>query len=179
MVRRAALTWQHGDFEIHVSVAVAYAVWHYVKVCGDKDFLYRQGIEMLLEICRFYAVHGEYSPRDGDFGLYGVMGPDEYHMNVNNNCYTNVMVKKAIEYTLAVVEEMERTAPQPSPRFSTKLRCGLASWPTGGRRPPKCGFLTTRSGTCTNSMTATSTCRRWMSNTFPNRTSRSTNIGPT
>jgi maltose phosphorylase len=40
------------------------------------------------------------------------MGPDEYHMNVNNNCYTNVMVKKAFEYTLAVAEEMKRAAPE-------------------------------------------------------------------
>jgi len=105
-------TWQHGDFEIHVSVAVAYAIWHYANVCSDKEFLYREGIEMLLQICRFYAAHGEYSPRNGDFCLYGVMGPDEYHLNVNNNCYTNVMVKKAFEYTLAVVEEMKRAAPK-------------------------------------------------------------------
>jgi maltose phosphorylase len=105
-------SWQHGDFEIHVSVAVAYAIWNYVKICGDKDFLYREGIEMLLQICRFYAAHGEYSPRNGDFCLYGVMGPDEYHMNVNNNCYTNVMVKKAFEHTLAVVEEMNQAAPE-------------------------------------------------------------------
>ena len=105
-------TWQHGDFEIHVSVAVAYAIWHYVNVCGDKDFLYREGIEMLLQICRFYAGYGEYSPQNGDFCLYGVMGPDEYHMNVNNNCYTNVMVKKTFEYALAVVDEMKKSAPK-------------------------------------------------------------------
>jgi len=115
-------TWQHGDFEIHVSVAVAYAIWHYVKVCGDKDLLYRQGIEMLLQICRFYAAHGEYSPRNGDFCLFGVMGPDEYHMNVNNNCYTNVMVKKTFEYTLAVVQEMKKSAPELLARVAGKVK---------------------------------------------------------
>jgi maltose phosphorylase len=104
-------TWQHGDFEIHVSVAVAYAIWHYVKTTNDRDFLYDQGIEMLLQICRYYASRGEYSPLNGEFGLYGVMGPDEYHMNVNNNCYTNVMVKKAFEYTLDVVDEMRQKMP--------------------------------------------------------------------
>jgi len=104
-------TWQHGDFEIHVSVAVAYAIWHYTKITNDKEFLYDQGIEMLLQICRYYASRGEYSPLNGEFGLYGVMGPDEYHMNVNNNCYTNVMVKKAFEFTLAVIEEMRQKTP--------------------------------------------------------------------
>lgn len=114
-------TWQHGDFEIHVSVAVSYAIWHYVRVCGDKKLLYKEGIEMLLQICRFYASHGEYSPRNGDFCLYGVMGPDEYHMNVNNNCYTNVMVKKTFEYTLAVIEEMRKADPKALARVSRKV----------------------------------------------------------
>lgn len=124
-------TWQHGDFEIHVSVAVSYAIWHYMKICGDKDFLYRQGIEMLMQISRFYAAHGEYSPLNGDFCLYGVMGPDEYHMNVNNNCYTNVMAKKTFEYTLKVVNEMKRKEPELLKRVSKKVglrRDELKNW---------------------------------------------------
>jgi maltose phosphorylase len=124
-------TWQHGDFEIHVSVAVSYAIWHYMKVCGDKEFLYKEGIEMLLQISRFYAAHGEYSPRNGEFCLYGVMGPDEYHMNVNNNCYTNVMVKKTMEYTLSVVEEMKKSAPKLLKEVTAKValrRNELAEW---------------------------------------------------
>lgn len=104
-------TWQHGDFEIHVSVAISYAIWHYVNVCKDTAFLYDYGLEVLLQVCRFYASHGEYSPKTGEFGLYGVMGPDEYHMNVNNNCYTNYMVKKTMEYTLSVIDEIRRDAP--------------------------------------------------------------------
>ena len=130
-------TWQHGDFEIHVSVAISYAIWHYHRVCGDHQFLYKQGIEMLLEICRFYAAHGEYSPLNGDFCLYGVMGPDEYHMNVNNNCYTNVMVKKTIEFTLSVVKEMEQQAPKEwaAVRRKVKLRDGeLADWRRKARK---------------------------------------------
>jgi maltose phosphorylase len=89
-------TWQHGDFEIHVSAAVSYAVWLYNKLCDDREFLFNQGIELLMQICRYYAKRGEFSPLNGEFGLYGVMGPDEYHMNVNNNAYTNVMAKKRL-----------------------------------------------------------------------------------
>ncbi len=105
-------TWQHGDFEIHVSVAISYAIWHYAHLTHDTDFLYSQGIEVLLQVCRFYASHGEYSPQNGDFCLYGVMGPDEYHMNVNNNCYTNYMVKKTFEYTLSVIRGMKKESPE-------------------------------------------------------------------
>jgi maltose phosphorylase len=104
-------TWQHVDLEIHADVAVAYAIWHHDVIMADKEFLYREGIEMLLQISRFLASAGGWSPSKGDFGFYGVMGPDEFHMMVNHNCYTNVMGKKAFEFTLAVLDEMRTQVP--------------------------------------------------------------------
>ena len=105
-------TWQHVDLEIHADVAVAYAIWHHHKILGDTEFLYREGIEMLLKICRFLASAGGWSPVRGDFGFYGVMGPDEFHMMVNHNCYTNLMGKKTFAFTLGVLDEMRRKAPE-------------------------------------------------------------------
>ncbi|HOK96682.1 MAG TPA: glycosyl hydrolase family 65 protein [Anaerohalosphaeraceae bacterium] len=105
-------TWQHVDLEHHISGAVGYAIWQYDKITQDKDFLYREGIEMLLEISRFFASAGDYSPSNGDFGLYGVMGPDEFHMMVNHNFYTNYLAKKIFLYTLDVLEEMKANAPE-------------------------------------------------------------------
>jgi maltose phosphorylase len=104
-------TWQHVDLEIHADMAIAYAIWHHNRICRDKEFLYHEGIEMLLQICRFLASAGGWSPLHGDFGFYGVMGPDEFHMMVNHNCYTNVMGKKAFEFTLSLLSEMENEAP--------------------------------------------------------------------
>ncbi len=103
--------WQHVELEIHQNLAVYYAIWHYDKVCKDKQFLYNEGIEMLLQMCRCMASWGGWSPKNGDFGFYGVMGPDEFHMMVNHNCYTNYMGKKMFNYTLAVLAEMKQTAP--------------------------------------------------------------------
>jgi maltose phosphorylase len=104
-------TWQHVDIEVHSDVAVAYAIWHHDTILRDKEFLYREGIEMLLLISRYLASAGGWSPSKGDFGFYGVMGPDEFHMMVNHNCYTNVMGKKTFEFTLAVLDEMQAAAP--------------------------------------------------------------------
>lgn len=104
-------TWQHVDLEHHISGAIGYAIWQYDKITQDKDFLYREGIEMLLQISRFYASAGDYSPLNGDFGLYGVMGPDEFHMMVNHNFYTNYLAKKVFLFTLDVLEEMKANAP--------------------------------------------------------------------
>jgi maltose phosphorylase len=113
-------TWQHVDLEIHADMAVAYAIWHHDKICRDKEFLYHEGIEMLLQICRFLASAGGWSPVHGDFGFYGVMGPDEFHMMVNHNCYTNVTGKKAFEFTLSVLAEMQREAPEQYRQAITK-----------------------------------------------------------
>ena len=100
--------WQHGNLEIHVTAAIAYAVWHYVLNTGDKDFLYHYGAELLIETSRYFASRGAFSPKTGEFGLYGVMGPDEFHMMVHNNTYTNFIVKKMFEYTLETLAEMKQ-----------------------------------------------------------------------
>ncbi|MBQ3816993.1 MAG: family 65 glycosyl hydrolase, partial [Clostridia bacterium] len=107
--------WQHGNLEIHVTAAIAYAVWHYVTNLKDKDFLYNYGARLLVETSRYFASRGGFSPKNGDFGLYGVMGPDEFHMMVNNNAYTNYMVKKMFLYTVQVIEEMKRVCPDKLP----------------------------------------------------------------
>lgn len=105
-------TWQHADMEIHVGEGIYRAIELYVLHTGDTEFLHTEGIEMLLEISRFYASRGGWSPRKKDFGFYGVMGPDEFHTLVHHNCYTNWMGKKCFEYTLAVVADMKKNAPK-------------------------------------------------------------------
>jgi len=102
--------WVHGNLEIHVSAAIPYGIWHYEHLYRDKVFLYTHGIEILLQSCRYFASRGEWSQMTGEFGFYGVMGPDEFHMMVNNNCYTNVMAKKTFEFTLRVIDEMREMA---------------------------------------------------------------------
>jgi maltose phosphorylase len=104
--------WQHASLQFQPGTAVAYGIWHYVKITGDKEFLYEKGIEMLVQICRFLATRGQWSPRTGKFGYYGVMGPDEFQMMVNNNCYTNYMAKKTFEYTLEVLAEIMINKPE-------------------------------------------------------------------
>ncbi|MNI45410.1 Alpha,alpha-trehalose phosphorylase [compost metagenome] len=66
---------------------------------------------MLIQISRFYATRGQWGSRSGEFGYFGVMGPDEFQLMVNNNCYINLMAKKLFEFTLETVAEMRGTVP--------------------------------------------------------------------
>ena len=104
--------WQHANLQIQPSTAVAYGIWHYVKHTGDKDFLYGHGAEMLVQIARLCATRGGWGPRTGEYGFYGVMGPDEFQMMVNNNCYTNYMAKKTFEQTIGTITNMQTERPE-------------------------------------------------------------------
>ena len=94
----------HSHLQRHVSAAVAFDVWAYVRATDDRAFLARYGAEMLLEIARFWASLAT-EGSDGRFEIHGVMGPDEYHEaypgtaegGLRNNAYTNVMAAWCID----------------------------------------------------------------------------------
>ena len=99
--------WQHASLQLQPSTAVAYGIWHYVKITEDREFLYRYGAEMLIEISRFLTSRVALGNKTGKYGFYGVMGPDEFHLMVNNNAYTNYMGKRTLLYTAETVNELK------------------------------------------------------------------------
>lgn len=109
--RECCNLWQHASLQLQASTAVAYGIWVYEKLIDDKDFLADYGLEMLIEISRMLASRGAYSAKTNCYGFYGVMGPDEFQMMVNHNCYTNYMGRFTFEYTLDAVEEIKSYAP--------------------------------------------------------------------
>lgn len=123
--------WQHSNLQLHVGTAVSYGIWHYVKNTGDREFLYSKGAEMLVQISRFYATRGQWGARSGEYGYFGVMGPDEFQLMVNNNCYINLMAKKLFEYTLETVAEMQSAVPDAYAELAAKTALReeeLADW---------------------------------------------------
>ncbi|MFW5849978.1 MAG: HAD family hydrolase [Spirochaetota bacterium] len=85
----------------HISISIGYDIYTYFYTTGDEEFLNEYGMEMLLEIGRFWASIAEYDERDGRYHISGVMGPDEFHEKhpdaaldgggFRDNAYTNVM----------------------------------------------------------------------------------------
>jgi trehalose/maltose hydrolase-like predicted phosphorylase len=96
-----------GRQEQHISADVAYAVWQYWQATGDDDFLLQAGAEILLETGRFWASRAGLEA-DGLCHIRGVIGPDEYHEDIDDNAYTNVMarwnIRRALE-TAALLRE--------------------------------------------------------------------------
>lgn len=50
--------WQHASLQFQPSTAVAYGIYHYMRLTNDVDFLKKYGIEMLLEISQFLLTRG-------------------------------------------------------------------------------------------------------------------------
>ncbi|CUX54484.1 Maltose phosphorylase [Clostridium sp. C105KSO15] len=104
--------WQHASLQLQASTAVAYGYWHYENITGDNQFIFEKGLPILIEVSRMLASRGDWSGDGLRYGFYGVMGPDEFQMMVNHNCYTNYMGKKTLEYTLDVLKRCFEMTPE-------------------------------------------------------------------
>lgn len=100
--------WEITFEEIHRNAAVAYAIYNYVNYTGDKQYLYDYGIDVLVGIARFWADRVHYSKRANKYMIHGVTGPNEYENNVNNNWYTNRMAAWCLEYTISVINFLNK-----------------------------------------------------------------------
>lgn len=106
--------WEITFEEIHRNSTIAYAIYNYTHLTGDRSWLENEGSEVLIGIARFWADRVHYSARNDAYMIHGVTGPNEYENNINNNYYTNWMAKWILSYAL---ENIDAVAPE----FQTKL----------------------------------------------------------
>ena len=119
--RECCNLWQHASLQLQASTAVAYGIWLYEKITGDTTFTSEYGLPILIEVCRMLATRGDYNAEHTRYGFYGVMGPDEFQMMVNHNCYTNYMGQFTLRYTLRVLQQMKAKDPEQLQRISEQL----------------------------------------------------------
>lgn len=113
--------WEITFEEIHRNGAIAYAIFNYVRYTGDQEYLVDYGMEVLVEICRFWASRVTFQPCKGVYMILGVTGPNEYENNVNNNWYTNRIAAWCFEYTLEVMELVRKDNPKRFAQLLAKL----------------------------------------------------------
>ena len=85
-----------GIEEQHISADIPYAVWQYWQATGDDRFMADFGAEIIFECARFWASRLTLG-QDGKCHILKVIGPDEYHEDVNDNAFTNVMAAWTME----------------------------------------------------------------------------------
>lgn len=110
-----------ADYEHHVTAAVAYGIYDYVKITKDTSFLLKKGAEILMETARFWASRCEYITEKDCYEIRKVTGPDEWHEPVDNNVYTNYLAKWNLRYVIALIQDLKEHHREDYDRIAEKI----------------------------------------------------------
>ena len=108
-----------GAAQHHINSDIAFAFTRFFESTGDTDIFFEGGFEILLETSRLFMEIGYM--RDGRFHIDKVTGPDEYSVLVNDNYYTNIMVKHQFKWTVKLGEILQRADAAKWASLSEKL----------------------------------------------------------
>lgn len=79
--------------EHHISADIAYAFFKYYLASGDIKFMEDYGYEVFIETARFWASRVELNKKNNKYEIKHIIGPDEFHIDINNDAFTNLMAK--------------------------------------------------------------------------------------
>jgi trehalose/maltose hydrolase-like predicted phosphorylase len=119
-----------GKMEQHISADIAYAAWQYWRATGDDEFFLCAGAEILLDTARFWASRAV-TEADGRRHIRHVIGPDEYHEDVDDNAFTNLMARWNIARALEAIDLLRARWPGRAAALREKLALDdneLADW---------------------------------------------------
>eukprot|EP01122_Echinamoeba_exundans_P016204 TRINITY_DN813_c0_g1_i6.p1 TRINITY_DN813_c0_g1~~TRINITY_DN813_c0_g1_i6.p1 ORF type:complete len:458 (-),score=40.63 TRINITY_DN813_c0_g1_i6:59-1432(-) len=89
-----------GIYEQHISSDIVLAVKQLWRLSGDLNWL-KSYLDLVCGVADFWASRVQ-RRNDGSFGIYGVTGPDEYAVNVNNSAYTNAAARLSLEFAVEI-----------------------------------------------------------------------------
>lgn len=94
---------RHPFMQIHINADIAFCLINYYTVTGDEAFLRDYGMEMLIEIAKFWL--SSVVLKDGRYEILCVTGTDEHHPYVDNDAYTNYIVRYILKKTLGYIDK--------------------------------------------------------------------------
>ncbi|MBN2407105.1 MAG: CBS domain-containing protein [Elusimicrobia bacterium] len=117
------------DFEHHITADVAFGIYSYYRVTGDEEFMKEYGAEVIFETARFWTSRVSYDREDGKYHIRNVIGPDEFHVDVDDNAYTNYMASWNIRYAAELAARHKTDPAVSSMRRRIKLMdAEVAGW---------------------------------------------------
>ena len=94
-----------GPFQQHITACVGWAFWKYFQVTQDKVWLAEKGWPVLKEVATFWCDRVE-RKGPGSYEINNVIGANEFEENIDNNAFTNGIVKLVLEYTAQAAETL-------------------------------------------------------------------------
>ena len=109
------------DKQIHVSADIVFAMWDYCRTTGDYTLLRDGGLKLMYECLWFFYTYSVFKPHKNRYEILDVVGPDEYHERVNNNAFTNVIVKHAADIFVTALDKVKSEYPEIFKEFQVDL----------------------------------------------------------
>jgi trehalose/maltose hydrolase-like predicted phosphorylase len=103
-----------GGLEEHITADIAWAVLRYTEWSGDAAYLQGPAGALLIETARYWASRCRWDAA-GHAHIDAVIGPDEYHEDVDDNAYTNVMARWNLRVAADFAESGQARAGDPPP----------------------------------------------------------------
>ncbi len=100
-----------GELEEHITADVAWAAWQLGAWSGHWAFLEGAGRPLLTETARYWASRVRLDSA-GVGHIDGVIGPDEYHEDVDDNAFTNQMAAWNLVRAAELVQQVDATPEQ-------------------------------------------------------------------
>ncbi len=101
-----------NNWQIHISPDIAATIDGYAKTTGDVAYVQDHGAEIVFEVARFLASFVYYRPADGAYHFIRLLGPDEYHENVDDNLFTVEQSRVALDLACRLFNRLERDYPE-------------------------------------------------------------------
>ncbi len=120
-------------WQIHISPDIAHSVWRYWEATGDIDFLAEHGAEIVFEVARFLRSRVLWSEVRQRFELIRLLGPDEWHENVDHNAYTARLTRLTMRHALAIHELLAEHRPPALAELHERLGLGTGDIEAWGR----------------------------------------------
>lgn len=108
-------------WQMHISPDVVTTIEQYLKVTGDTDYLVEFGAEIAFEVARFLRSFVRWNDWNATYHCIRLLGPDEWHENVDDNAFTNYQTHAALDFAIVTHERLAVDRPEELAALSDRL----------------------------------------------------------
>ncbi len=94
-----------GPFQQHITACIGWAFWKYYQVTQNKEWLREKGFVVLKEVAAFWCSRVERNGPDR-YDINNVIGANEFEENIDNNAFTNGIVKTVLKNATQAAEAL-------------------------------------------------------------------------
>ncbi|MGC4045193.1 MAG: hypothetical protein QM758_15485 [Armatimonas sp.] len=95
----------------HVTAGVGWSHWQFYLATGDRGWLERKGWPVISAVATYFASRAK-KDENGAYHIKKVTGPDELHMGVDDNSYTNAMALQCLRAATSAAEILGKPVPE-------------------------------------------------------------------